>query len=92
VIFPSLRDFFWVSHSSQLLVRNRKNKKISGATKVLPKRDLKKEVVEMKELNVISELFPQHMLDRFREKAVEEAKEEERQDSAHEFEFEGVRE
>jgi hypothetical protein len=42
----------------------------------------------MNELNVVNERFPRHLLDRFREKAIEEAKEEERQEYARELSFE----
>jgi hypothetical protein len=42
----------------------------------------------MNELNVVNERFPQHLIDSFREKALEEAKEEERREFARELNFE----
>ncbi|NIM16349.1 MAG: hypothetical protein GTO45_30500 [Candidatus Aminicenantes bacterium] len=45
----------------------------------------------MNELKFVNEGFPQHLLDRLWEKAVEEAKEEERRRFEGELSFEGVR-
>jgi hypothetical protein len=42
----------------------------------------------MNELNVVNERFPKHLLDRFREEALEEAKEEERREFERELNFE----
>ena len=46
----------------------------------------------MNELNIVNERFPKHLLDMFREKAIEEAMKEERREYARELNFEGVKE
>jgi hypothetical protein len=52
---------------------------------------IRAEVVDMNELNVVNERFPRHLIDMFREKALEKAMEEERWEFVRELEFEGVR-
>jgi hypothetical protein len=91
VIFP-LRGIYSGNRFTVNPYRYQENKKTIGSNRGAPQKGLKKEVVEMKELNVISELFPQHLLDRLRENAIEEAIEEERREYARELSFEEVKE